>query len=512
MSGQREVALEMKNISKSFGNTVALSGVNLSVSKGTVHGLIGQNGAGKSTLMKILSGLYGHDTYTGEILIAGKAVSLKSPQDAQDVGIAIVPQEITISETLSVADNILLPLFNEKSLGIYRANNNIEVVNGILQDFNIPLDPKTLGADLTLVQKQILMIARALSLNPEVLVLDEPTSSLTGDEIDNLFNVVRNLREKGIATVFITHKMDEILNLCDYVSILRDGKVVFEADRKGFDAEILVSQMIGRDLGELYPEKLKIQKDSKVVFKVENLHIANPKRKKVALLKPFSFELREGEILGLGGLVGSGRTEILKSIFGEYKKIDGEIFLGMQKVEVRNIQEGIANGIGYVTEDRKAEGLFFNLQVKQNMSASILNLLSRFTFLAKLLESKKVDDFVERMRVKPKDASAEIGSLSGGNQQKVVLGKSLITSPKVLLLDEPTKGVDIASKAEIYRTMNEYASSGVSIILVSSEFPELLAMSHRVLVFRNGGLIGEIPGKLENERELMLMSIGGSGE
>lgn len=510
MSSKKTIALEMKSISKNFGSTIALSDVNLSVSRGTVHGLIGQNGAGKSTLMKILSGLYSHETYSGSILVDGEEVKLKSAQDAQAVGIAIVPQEITVSETLSVADNILLPAFNKANLKPYRATANIASAKAILQDFNIPLDPTALGSTLTLVQKQILMIARALSLNPEVLVLDEPTSSLTGDEIDNLFIVVRSLRERGIATVFITHKMDEILTLCDVVSILRDGKVVFEAERSKFDADILVSQMIGRNLGELYPEKVKVEEKSPVVFRASNLVIASPKKAKKALLEPFSFELKQGEILGLGGLVGSGRTEILKTLFGEYKKLGGDIELNGNQIIVRNIQDAIANGIGYVTEDRKAEGLFFNLFVKQNLSASILDILSRFSFLAKVLETKRVDEYVNKMRVKPRDANVPVTSLSGGNQQKVVLGKSLITEPKVLLLDEPTKGVDIASKAEIYRTMIEYANAGVSIILVSSEFPELLAMSNRVLVFRNGKMVGEMPGKLESEKDLMLMSIGGS--
>lgn len=510
MTNKKTVALEMKGISKNFGSTIALRDVNLSVSRGTVHGLIGQNGAGKSTLMKILSGLYSHETYSGSIFVDGKEVKLKSAQDAQAVGIAIVPQEITVSETLSVADNILLPTFNKSNFKPYRAAANIETAKAILQDFNIPLDPSALASTLTLVQKQILMIARALSLNPEVLVLDEPTSSLTGDEIENLFSVVRSLRERGIATVFITHKMDEILTLCDVVSILRDGQVVFEAERSKFDADILVSQMIGRNLGELYPEKVKVEAKAPIVFRASNLHIASPKKSKKALLEPFSFELKQGEILGLGGLVGSGRTEILKTLFGEYRMLGGNIMLNGNEIVVRNIQDAIGNGIGYVTEDRKAEGLFFNLFVKQNLSASILDFLSRFSFLAKLLESKKVDEYVNKMRVKPRNANVPVGSLSGGNQQKVVLGKSLITEPKVLLLDEPTKGVDIASKAEIYRTMIDYANAGVSIILVSSEFPELLAMSNRVLVFRNGKMIGEIAGKLENEKELMLMSIGGS--
>jgi ABC-type sugar transport system ATPase subunit len=510
MATKQSVALEMKSISKSFGNTIALQNVNLKVSRGSVHGLIGQNGAGKSTLMKILSGLYSHETYEGLIYVDGKQVKLKSALDAQAVGIAIVPQEITVAETLSVADNLLLPALNEGSSKIYRAGANLEKAKEILKDFNIALDPNALAATLTLVQKQILMIARALSLNPEVLVLDEPTSSLTGDEIENLFGVVQSLRGRGIATVFITHKMDEILTLCDFVSILRDGEVVFEGERSLFDADILVSQMIGRNLGDLYPQKNEIDLKSDVVFEVENLHVADPKRRGKALLEPFSFQLRRGEILGIGGLVGSGRTEILKTIFGEYRKLGGKISSGGNESTVKNIQDAIGNGIGYLTEDRKAEGLFFNLRVKQNLSASILHLLSRFDFLVKFLENRKVRDYVEKLKVKPQDSNAPVTSLSGGNQQKVVLGKSLITEPKILLLDEPTKGVDISSKAEIYRTMVNYAESGVSIVLVSSEFPELLAMSNRVLVFRNGKMIGEIEGKLENEKELMLMSIGGS--
>jgi ABC-type sugar transport system ATPase subunit len=302
--------------------------------------------------------------------------------------------------------------------------------------------------------------------------------------------------------------MDEIIELCDLVSILRDGKIVFEVSRNEFKVDELISQMIGRDLGDLYPVQQEVSEDAPVVLKVVDLVIENPRKVGEPLLKPFSFELRKGEILGIGGLVGSGRTEILKSLFGHYKIMGGEVQVNGNQIKSRSVTDSISHGFGYITEDRKAEGLFFNLAIKQNFTASIIETLTKLSLLQKTVEKSRARVYLERLQVKPQNLDVPISSLSGGNQQKVVLGKSLITGPKILMLDEPTKGVDIASKAEIYKTISEYAKDGYSVILISSEFPELLALSHRVIVFSGGRNVGEISGGLENEKKLMLMAIG----
>jgi ABC-type sugar transport system ATPase subunit len=508
MTNNAGYALEMIDISKSFGNTVALSNVDLRVKKGTIHGLIGQNGAGKSTLMKILSGLYPSGTYSGQIVIDGKPVELTSTLDAQSVGISIVPQETTVADTLTVAENILLPEMSRSPLKPYNKSGVIAKVAEFLKFYSIPLQPEMLTSSLTLAEKQILMIARAIYMQPEVLVLDEPTSSLTGDEIKNLFAVVRTLKSLEITTVFITHKMDEIIELCDLITILRDGKIVCQVDRVDFKVDELVSHMIGRDLGELYPQQQLTSQDAPVVLSVRDLVVGNPSKPGQPLLEPFSFELRKGEILGIGGLVGSGRTEIVKSLFGHYKILGGEVQVQGNSIKTRSVSESISHGFGYITEDRKAEGLFFNLAIKQNLTASIIDAITKISFLLKGAEKSRARVYLESLQVKPQNLDEPISSLSGGNQQKVVLGKSLITDPKILMLDEPTKGVDIASKAEIYRTITDYAKDGNSVLLISSEFPELLAMSHRVIVFSGGRFVGEISGGLENEKDLMLMAIG----
>jgi D-xylose transport system ATP-binding protein len=508
MTSGSEYALEMVGISKSFGNTNALVNVDLRVKKGTIHGLIGQNGAGKSTLMKILSGLYPAGTFEGQINIDGKPVELHSTHDAQTVGISIVPQETTVSDTLTVAENILLPEMAKSPLKPYDRAGTIAKIAAFLESYSIPLSPGQLTSSITLAEKQLVMIARAIYLQPEVLVLDEPTSSLTGDEIDNLFSVVRTLRSRGITTVFITHKMDEITELCEFVSILRDGQMVSQVDRARFDVDTLVSDMIGRDLGDLYPPQQRVGKDSPVVLKVTDLVVENPRKPGEPLLEPISFELKKGEILGLGGLVGSGRTEIAKSLFGDFKVLSGEVEVHGKPIKLRGVAESISHGLGYLTEDRKAEGLFFNLAIKENFTASILRALTKLSFLMKGPEKAQAETILTKLRVVPQSLDAPVGSLSGGNQQKVVLGKSLITDPKILLLDEPTKGVDIASKAEIYKTIADYASQGFAVVLISSEFPELLGMSHRVIVLSGGALVGEIDGGLGNEKKLMLMAIG----
>ena len=509
-SSSNNYALEMIKIYKNFGPVIALDDVSLKVKVGTIHGLIGQNGAGKSTLMKILSGIYPSGTFEGEINVAGESVKMSSPLDAQVRGISIVPQEITVADTLTVAENILLSELAMNRKGFYSKKNGLQKIRKFLEDNEIPLTADELVSELSLHKKQILMIASALYKNPKVLVLDEPTSSLTSDEIANLFSIVRNLKKRGFTTVFITHKLPEILELCDAVSILRDGKTVRTSERSDFDANQLVSDMIGRKLGDLYPEKNILPKDARIIFSARNLVVENPRKPGEIMVSEFSFDLHAGEILGLGGLVGSGRTEILRALYGDNRVLAGKLELQGSEITSKDIPSAIQSGIGYVTEDRKLEGLFFNLEIKSNSTASILDKFKKMGLLNKQKEKEVATEITESLAVKPQDIYEMIGNLSGGNQQKVLIGKGLVAKPIIFMLDEPTKGVDIASKAEIYRIISDLAKEGVGIILVSSEFPELLAMSHRILVFSGGAMRGEMTGDITKERELMIMAIGQS--
>jgi ABC-type sugar transport system ATPase subunit len=503
-------ALEMIKINKTFGPVIALADVSLKVKVGTIHGLIGQNGAGKSTLMKILSGIYPHGSFEGEIKVAGESVKMSSPLDAQLRGISIVPQEITVADTLTVAENILLSELAMNRKGIYSKKKGSQKIEEFLVGNEIPLYADQLVSELSLHKKQILMIASALYKDPKVLVLDEPTSSLTSDEIENLFSIVRNLKKRGFTTVFITHKLPEILELCDAVSILRDGITVRTSERSEFDANQLVSDMIGRKLGELYPQRTVLPADVKVIFSARDLVVENPRKPGEKMVSAFSFDLHAGEILGLGGLVGSGRTEILRALYGDYRVLAGKLELKGKEITSKNIPSAINSGIGYVTEDRKLEGLFFNLEIRSNSTASILDKFTKFGLLNKRKEKIVAKEITESLAVKPQDIFEMIANLSGGNQQKVLIGKGLLAKPVIFMLDEPTKGVDIASKAEIYRIVSDLAKQGVGIILVSSEFPELLALSHRILVFSGGAMIGEMTGDSTKEQELMMMAISQS--
>ena len=503
-------ALEMIEIHKNFGPVIALDDVSLKIKVGTVHGLIGQNGAGKSTLMKILSGIYPDGEFVGEIKVAGEIVKMSSPLDAQLRGIAIVPQEITVADSLTVAENILLSELALNPKGVYSKKKSAQKIKEFLIANEIPLNADQLVSELSLHKKQILMIASALYKDPEVLVLDEPTSSLTSDEIENLFSIVRNLKKRGFTTVFITHKLPEILELCDAVSILRDGKTVRTSDRSEFDANQLVSDMIGRKLGDLYPAKTDLPKNAQVIFSARDLVVENPRKPGEKMVSAFSFDLHAGEILGLGGLVGSGRTEILRALYGDNRVLAGKLELQGKELSSTNIPSAINSGIGYVTEDRKLEGLFFNLEIRSNSTASILDKFTKMGVLQKKKEKVVAKEITQSLAVKPQDIFEMIGNLSGGNQQKVLIGKGLLAKPVIFMLDEPTKGVDIASKAEIYRIVSDLAKQGVGIILVSSEFPELLALSHRVLVFSGGAMVGEMTGDSTKEQDLMMMAIGQS--
>jgi ABC-type sugar transport system ATPase subunit len=500
-------ALEMESISKTFGGVQALRGVSLQVERGKIHGLIGQNGAGKSTLMKILDGYYPHGSFSGTIKVADAEVQLNSPRDAQAVGIAIVPQETTVVEALSVAENILLGELAQHSVGLFDRNKSTERAAAFLAQKHIPLDANARVGTLSMHKKQLVMIARALYTRPQVLVLDEPTSSLTSDEIENLFAIVRGLRDDGLTCLFITHKLDEILSLCDRVTILRDGRTVGEYARAEFDAARLITDMIGRKLGELYPPRPPLPADAREILRVEGLAVENPHIPGMELLHDVEFTLHAGEILGFGGLVGSGRSELLTALYGQTRILRGNVILDGKTIHPSGAKKALTEGIGLVTEDRKKEGLLFNLNVRDNVTLNILGEISRGILLNRGRERQIARKTIKDLSISAPSTATKVVNLSGGNQQKVVIGKVLLSTPRVLLLDEPTKGVDIASKADIYRLMVELARSGVALIFVSSEFPELLALSHRVIVIAGGTVRETLPGATTSEKRLMLSAM-----
>jgi ABC-type sugar transport system ATPase subunit len=500
-------ALEMESIVKTFGGVKALRGVSLKVRRGEIHGLIGQNGAGKSTLMKILDGYYPSGSFSGIVTVAGKEVQLGSPRDAQAVGIAIVPQETTVVEALSVAENVMLGEFAQQPGALFDRSRAERQTSAFLAERHIPLDAAARVGTLSMHKKQLVMIARALYTNPEVLVLDEPTSSLTSDEIGNLFAMVRGLRDDGFTCLFITHKLDEILSLCDRVTILRDGSAVSEYARPDFAADRLVTDMIGRKLGELYPPTPPIAADAREVLRVEGLAVENPRLPGTEILRDINFSLRAGEILGFGGLVGSGRSELLGALYGQTRILAGEVLLDGKPVRPSGAKEAMDAGIGMVTEDRKKEGLLFNLSVRDNVTLNVLDAITRGVLLDRRREQQLARKTMKDLSISAPSIATKVINLSGGNQQKVVLGKVLLPKPRVLLLDEPTKGVDIASKADIYRLMTELARSGVALIFVSSEFPELLALSHRVIVLAGGTVRDTFPAGAATEKRLMLAAM-----
>jgi ABC-type sugar transport system ATPase subunit len=497
-------ALEMEDIVKSFGSLNALSGASLRVRRGEIHGLIGKNGAGKSTLMKILDGHYPTGTFTGSIKVAGSVVHLTAPRDAQRVGIAIVPQETTIVEALTVGENIILGELSQQPAALYDKKAKAARAAAFLADYKIPLAVDMQAGQLSRHKRQLVMIARALYARPEVLILDEPTSSLTSDEIDNLFDILRGLRNAGHTSVFISHKLDEIMTLCDRVSILRDGEVVAEYAKPEFDPERLVTDMIGRKLGELYPPKPQLNEAAPIVLRVTGLTVANPRISGAEMLKDISFEVRAGEIVGIGGLVGSGRSELLTALYGQTPILKGTVEVAEETVQLTGARAAMKAGIGMVTEDRKQEGLLFNLAIRENLTLNVLDHLTRWFLLDRRQEGHIAREAVAKLSVKAPSINTQVMHLSGGNQQKVVLGKVLQRKPRLLFLDEPTTGVDIAAKADIYRLVFALAESGIAIVLVSSEFPELIALSHRILVLAGGKTHGWLSGDDATEKRLLL--------
>ena len=505
---ENEYILELKDITKKFPGVIACDDISMNAKAGEVLGLIGENGAGKSTLLKVLNGMYPAGSYSGTIILEGKEISPKSAHDAMKLGIGFVPQEINVLKNLSVMENIYMhDLTSGKSVNKWVDYSKLFARTvKLLQENSIDLDPKADVRKLSIGQQQMLMIARALSHEPKMLILDEPTTSLSSDDVGRLFSVINKLKENGTSIIFVTHKMTEILELTDRLYILRDGKNVASYERKDYDPDKIITGMIGRQLTVMYPERnVDIGEE---IFKVEGLTVDHPYIQGRNLIEDVSFSVRKGEVLGLSGLVGAGRTEVVSALFGVMKKKSGKIFINGESVKISNPAKAIQNGMALVTEDRKRYGLIFVWNILQNISISNLRAISKIKLLiSKRNEVQRAKTYFDMLNIKAPSINTRVDSLSGGNQQKVVLGRSLNAQPTIIMLDEPTKGIDVGSKNEIYHIINGFAEAGDGVIMISSELPELMAMCDRFIVLAEGRVSGEFTKDEATDSAIMEASV-----
>ena len=496
-----EYILEMRQITKEFPGVKALDNVTFKVRPGTVHALMGENGAGKSTLMKCLFGIYKPDQ--GDVVIDGEVVEMTDSRKALGMGISMIHQELYPVLQRNVMENLWLGRFPTKKIGPFTFVDHKKMKEDTLALFNeidVDIDPEQLAGDLSVSKLQNIEIAKAVSHQSRIIVMDEPTSSLTSDEVEHLFKIINSLRKKGVAIIYISHKMEEIKMISDEITILRDGKWISTNDVSKISTEQIISMMVGRDLTERFPKKDNTVKE--MILEVKNLTALNQPS-----IQDVSFELYKGEILGIAGLVGSKRTEIVETIFGMRPKEHGEIILNGKTVKNKSPEDAIKNGFALVTEERRSTGIFSMLDIAFN---SVISNLDRYKNKFKLLKNKDIEKdtkwIVDSMRVKTPSYSTKIGSLSGGNQQKVIIGRWLLTEPEVLMLDEPTRGIDVLAKFEIYQLMIDLAKKDKGIIMISSEMPELLGVTDRILVMSNGRVAGIVKTSETNQEEIMELS------
>ena len=487
--GERCVAefLEMRGIVKKFPGVLALDHVNLRVKEGEVHALLGENGAGKSTLMKILSGAYQKDE--GEIYYDGNKVEIHSAQDAQRLRISTIYQELNLTEQLTVAENIFMGRQIMKNRFAVDWKRMYREAQKILDDLGVAVDSHTLVRDLGVAHKQMVEVAKSLSINSKVLIMDEPTAPLTNREIDTLFRTIRMLKSRGVSIIYISHRLEEVMEICDRATIMRDGTNVTELNVADTNIDEIIRYMVGRELKEKFP-KIHVEPGD-VRLRVENIRAGKA-------VKDVSLSVRGGEILGIAGLVGAGRTETMRAIFGMDPKDAGEIYVDGQKVEINRPLDAIKAGIGFVTEDRKGEGLVLPLPVSQNMTLATLDKLGPSFHMSLGQERNTVNEYIGKLNIKTPSPLQLARNLSGGNQQKVVLAKWLLSDSKVIIFDEPTRGIDVGAKIEVYNIINSLIREGVAVIMISSEMPEVLGMSDRVAVMHQG----EITGVFDNDGTL----------
>lgn len=498
--------LEMKGITKEFPGVRALDNVTFSVRKGEIHALCGENGAGKSTLMKILSGVYPYGSYEGKIYINGNEVKFRNIKESQKAGIAIIYQELAVVEEMTVAENMFLG--HELMRGKYMDWNRLYAeAQKWLKKIGLQIDPETKVGDLSVGKQQLIEIAKALTKNAEIIILDEPTAALTESDVATLKNILKDLRSQGVTCIYISHKLNEVMELADTVTVLRDGQTVSTDPIDQLTEDRIIAKMVGRELDELYPyEPREVGEE---ILKVDNYSVIDEKSGK-KVIDNVSFTLRKGEILGVSGLMGSGRTELFTSIFGALKgKKQGTVFLNGKEVIIESPADAIKHGIAYVSEDRKKYGLILEMDIIKNSTLVALKRVTNWNMIDHALEVKYAEEMTKKMKLKASNLELKVSQLSGGNQQKVVLSKWLLNNPQVLILDEPTRGIDVGAKYEIYKIINELASQGVGIVLISSELPEVMGMSDRILVMSEGRITGEFSRENATQEKIMACATGG---
>ena len=493
----QDVLLKMVGITKTFPGVKALDGVSLTVERGTVHALMGENGAGKSTLMKCLFGIYAKDD--GQIFLEGKEINFKSSKEALDNGVAMVHQELNQALKRSVMDNIWLGRYPKKAGIMVDEKKMYDDTVAVFEELGIKVDPKRIMSTMPVSQRQMVEIAKAVSYNSKVIVFDEPTSSLTEEEVEHLFEIINMLRDRGVGIIYISHKMAEIKRISDYITVMRDGQWVATEKAEDLEMADIIRLMVGRELTNQFPPKTNTP--GEVYLKVEGITGMYNQ------LKDVSFEARRGEILGLAGLDSSGRTETLESIFGIRTRKEGTITLDGKPCLNRSAGESIKNGFALLTEERRATGIFGVLDIKENTVISSLKRHKKFgIYLSEKSQREDTQYYIDAMHTKTPSQETKIRSLSGGNQQKVIIGRWLLTEPEVLLLDEPTRGIDVGAKYEIYQLILDLANKGKTVLMVSSEMPELLGVCDRIVVMSGGRVAGEVDARNTSQEEIMTLA------
>jgi putative multiple sugar transport system ATP-binding protein len=496
--------LEMRTITKVFPGVKALNNVSFEVAESEIHCLVGENGAGKSTLMKVLSGVYPYGEYSGDIIIAGKEQTFRSIRDSEKAGIAIIYQELALVPEMTVYENIFLA--NEVRNGpLVDWNETIKRAGEVIKRVRLEVNPAAKVKTLGVGKQQLVEIAKALSRNIKILILDEPTSALNEGDSENLLNLLRELKQNGVTCILISHKLKEVISVADKITVLRDGQtiVTLDASKGEISEQVLIKHMVGREIENIYPKREHVITDE-VTFEVKNWNAYNPALGR-NILKNINFHVNKGEIVGIAGLMGSGRTELALSIFGnpDKYKVNGELFVKGKQQRFRHTSDAIKAGVAYVTEDRKNDGLILIQDVKQNITIANLREIAKRGVIDSNAEVQVANHYKTSLNIKTPNVEQKVRNLSGGNQQKVSLGKWLFVKPDILILDEPTRGIDVGAKFEIYTIMNELVRQGMSIIMISSELPEILGMSDRVYVVSSGNITGELPAAEATQEAIM---------
>ena len=498
--------LEMNNITKRFYATIALNNVSFDLNESEIHALVGENGAGKSTLMKILSGSYPGNSYEGQIKINGKEVAFKIISDAESNGIEMIYQEVSLHPELTIAENVLLgnlPRLNKFFINWKEVKKESEKY---LKLVGLEIESDKLVSKLSTSQKQLVSIARALAKNPKILILDEPTSALTESEVDNLMKIIKDLKKHGISCIYITHRLAEVLKIADRTTVLRDGHKISTNSDRDINGDKMVEDMVGRKIENMYPkEKVEIGKEA---LSIKNFTIRSAISQHKNILGDVSFSVNSGEILGLGGLIGSGRSELVSAIFGAIPRKSGGIFIGGKEVSINHPTDAVKCRIGLLTEDRRANGYVGDMNVRENISLASFDKVFNKFFIKSKYEISEAKSYKERLNIRTPSVETNILNLSGGNQQKVVLSKWLMTDVKIIFMDEPTRGIDVGAKVEIYHIMNELVKKGVAIVMISSELPELLGMCDRLVILANGSVVNEFTRDEFSQEKFMKAATG----